>query len=72
MHTYLDLPVGETQRRIAWNVDDPNLLQMGLPGGLQVRSLWVVGSVPAAMLGCRAVPPGRAHACTCNQLRCPP
>ena len=40
MHTYLGQPVREVVQRIRWNPDDPNLLQMNLPGGIQVR--WVL------------------------------
>lgn len=36
MQTYLNLPAADVRRRIAWNENDPNLLDMGLPGGMQV------------------------------------
>lgn len=64
MHTYLDLPAAETQRRIAWNANDPNLLQMGLPGGLQVHRLgW------RARVGQSGVGRGRLLPCTGGLVR---
>lgn len=38
MQTYLGRPVSEVSQRILWNPDDPNLLQMNLPGGLEVTT----------------------------------
>ncbi|PRW33134.1 hypothetical protein C2E21_7942 [Chlorella sorokiniana] len=38
MNTYLGMPAAEVRRRIAWNENDPNLLEMGLPGGMQVST----------------------------------
>ena len=36
MQTYTGTPTADVQRRIEWNPNDPNLLQMTLPGGLEV------------------------------------
>ena len=36
MQTYLGAGLEDTQQRIEWQLNDPNLLQMALPGGLQV------------------------------------
>ena len=36
METYTGTATADVQRRIQWNPDDPNLLQMTLPGGLEV------------------------------------
>ncbi|KAI7839807.1 hypothetical protein COHA_006605 [Chlorella ohadii] len=38
MNTYLGMPAADVRRRIEWNENDPNLLQMGLPGGMQVST----------------------------------
>ncbi|KAL4439759.1 hypothetical protein ABPG75_002760 [Micractinium tetrahymenae] len=38
METYTGNPAAEVQRRIQWSSDDPNLLQLSLPGGLQVST----------------------------------
>lgn len=47
METYTGTPLAEVQRRIQWSSDDPNQLQLTLPGGLQVSR---AGSARA--LGC--------------------
>ncbi|KAL4419385.1 hypothetical protein ABPG77_002912 [Micractinium sp. CCAP 211/92] len=38
MKTYTGTPLAEVQQRIQWNSNDPNLLQLSLPGGLQVST----------------------------------
>lgn len=36
MHTYLGMDAADVAQRIAWDVDDPNLLEMRLPNRVQV------------------------------------
>jgi hypothetical protein len=38
LETYTGTAAADLQRRIDWNPDDPNLLQLTLPGGLQARA----------------------------------
>ncbi|PSC69239.1 hypothetical protein C2E20_7188 isoform B [Micractinium conductrix] len=38
MQAYTGTPAEEFQSRIAWDLDDPNQLEMSLPGGLQVST----------------------------------
>jgi hypothetical protein len=38
MATYLGLEAGAVAAGIRWDLDDPNLLQMGLPGGLSITT----------------------------------
>lgn len=55
MHTYLGMPIADVEQRIRWNPDDPNLLQLNLPGGMQVRRNGA-GCDAAVSLGRAALP----------------
>lgn len=52
MQTYTGTSLAEVQRRIQWNIDDPNLLEMSLPGGLQVGWTYLAGSAGCCGAGC--------------------
>lgn len=59
MQTYLGMPATDVRRRIAWNENDPNLLEMGLPGGMQVCG-WAGAAEGVGPMGCGGASGGRA------------